>query len=241
MRRGFVGRARVRAPRGRWTVRLTSPAKEGSRAPAHLHPGGRRGRIIVPAVPAAAVATPSTADSAAIVCNEAESSWRGGYTVTGGPGRPDGPDGSRRPHESRRRGRPDRRLRSPAAGGAPTRRAARSAPGVRLRSPRPRRGGRAVECTGLENRSPFTRTAGSNPAPSAAERNLQLERPSPPPPRNMPSSGALDEQRERLLNIFPVPMCATKAYGPANENGGPGCRRASSSVAGSQSGASRSG
>ena len=30
-----------------------------------------------------------------------------------------------------------------------------------------RRGGRVVECTGLENRSPFTRTAGSNPAPSA--------------------------------------------------------------------------
>src|SRR5215207_887514 len=30
-----------------------------------------------------------------------------------------------------------------------------------------RRGGRAVECTGLENRSPCKRTAGSNPAPSA--------------------------------------------------------------------------
>jgi hypothetical protein len=50
--------------------------------------------LIVPAVPAAAVATPSTADSAAIVCNEAENSWRGGYTVTGRHGRPDGPDGS---------------------------------------------------------------------------------------------------------------------------------------------------
>jgi diguanylate cyclase (GGDEF)-like protein/PAS domain S-box-containing protein len=35
------------------------------------------------------------------------------------------------------------------------------------RFPLTRRGGRAVECTGLENRSPFTRTAGSNPAPSA--------------------------------------------------------------------------
>src|SRR5262245_63508669 len=30
-----------------------------------------------------------------------------------------------------------------------------------------RRGGRVVECTGLENRSPCKRTAGSNPAPSA--------------------------------------------------------------------------
>ena len=39
----------------------------------------------------------------------------------------------------------------------------------------PRRGGRAVECTGLENRSPFTRTAGSNPAPSAPDpRSLVL-------------------------------------------------------------------
>ena len=30
-----------------------------------------------------------------------------------------------------------------------------------------RRGGRAVECAGLENQSPCKRTAGSNPAPSA--------------------------------------------------------------------------
>ena len=29
------------------------------------------------------------------------------------------------------------------------------------------RGGRVVECTGLENRRPFTRTVGSNPTPSA--------------------------------------------------------------------------
>ncbi len=31
-----------------------------------------------------------------------------------------------------------------------------------------RRGGRVVECTGLENRRPFTRTVGSNPTPSAS-------------------------------------------------------------------------
>ena len=36
-------------------------------------------------------------------------------------------------------------------------------------APVPRRGGRAVECTGLENRSPCKRTAGSNPAPSAVK------------------------------------------------------------------------
>ena len=39
---------------------------------------------------------------------------------------------------------------------------------------RVRRGGRAVECTGLENRSPFTRTAGSNPAPSARDAHPRL-------------------------------------------------------------------
>jgi hypothetical protein len=41
----------------------------------------------------------------------------------------------------------------------------RTAPPTRIAPDR--RGGRAVECTGLENRSPVTRTAGSNPAPSA--------------------------------------------------------------------------
>ena len=43
------------------------------------------------------------------------------------------------------------------------------------RNPRsPRRGGRAVECTSLENWRPLTRTVGSNPTPSASYLRYQL-------------------------------------------------------------------
>ena len=47
--------------------------------------------LVVPAAPTAAVAKPKAADTGAIVCNEAENSWRGGYTVSGGPVDPNPP------------------------------------------------------------------------------------------------------------------------------------------------------
>ena len=47
--------------------------------------------IALAALPAGASAKPKTVDADAIVCNEAENSHRGGYTVTGGPVDPNPP------------------------------------------------------------------------------------------------------------------------------------------------------
>ena len=52
-----------------------------------------------------------------------------------------------------------------------------------------RRGGRAVECNGLENRRGLTPTVGSNPTPSATLEQ-KCERRSPPIPRHLKTSAA---------------------------------------------------
>ena len=82
---------------------------------------------------------------------------------------------------------------------------ARAPPG-RLTPPRryrcrPRRGGRAVECTGLENRSPCTRTAGSNPAPSAPVR------------QSLALQGASRQFRMRVVRRDRG-QCGTASHGP---------------------------
>ena len=69
-----------------------------------------------------------------------------------------------------------------------------------------RMGGRAVECTGLEIRRPFTGSVGSNPTPSA--RNARVR------PRDMGYRSYHDRARHSGLTALPhdVPLMAERTF-----------------------------